>query len=56
MPITPPNRKTDRKEFSTYTYTRFYTIYNLKNLGKGIRDIIRTINFRGHYNIYKNIL
>ena len=56
MPITPPNYKIDRREFSTYTYTRFYTIYNLRNLGEGIKDIIRIIDFRGHYNTYKNIL
>ena len=56
MPITPPNRKTVRREFSTYTYTRFYTAYNLRNLEEGIKDIIRTINFRGYYNTYKNIL
>jgi hypothetical protein len=56
MPITPPNRKTDRREFSTYTRTRFYTVYDLGALGEGIKDIIKTINFRGHYNICKNIL
>ncbi|XTI90796.1 hypothetical protein V2W45_1245574, partial [Cenococcum geophilum] len=56
MPTTPPNRKTDRREFSTYTYTCFYTVYNLKNLEEGIKDIIRTINFRGYYNTYKNML
>jgi len=56
MPTTPPNRKTDRREFSTYTRTRFYTAYNLKNPGEGIKDVIRTIDFRGYYNIYKNML
>ena len=56
MPTTPPNCKADRREFSTYTRTRFYTAYNLRNLGEGIKDIIRTIDFRGHYNTYKNML
>ena len=56
MPITPPNRKTDHREFSTHTYTRFYTVYDLRALGEGIKDVIKTINFRGHYNTYKNML
>ena len=56
MPTTPPNCKTDRREFSTHTRTRFYTIYNLRNLREGIKDIIRTIEFKGYYNTYKNIL
>jgi hypothetical protein len=56
MPTTPPNRKTDRREFSTHTRTRFYTVYNLRNPGEGIKDVIKTINFRGHYNTCKNML
>ena len=56
MPITPLNYKTDYKKFSTYPYIYFYTVYNLRALGEGIKDIIKIIDFRGHYNIYKNML
>jgi hypothetical protein len=34
----------------------FYTVYNLRNLREGIKDIMRTIDLRDHYNIYKNML
>jgi hypothetical protein len=40
MPTTPPNRKTDRREFSTHTRTRFYTAYDLRAPGEGIKDVI----------------
>ncbi|KAF2815276.1 uncharacterized protein BDZ99DRAFT_549889 [Mytilinidion resinicola] len=57
-PMAPstPDRKPSRHEFSTHTRTKFYNAYDLRNPGEGIKDVIKRINFTGHYTTCKNML